>query len=75
MPRRLGAKQVLIACRMAFEGLSNGEIANLLDVTDTTVSNWRRLEVWKDFEADLINAYKEQALENMDFAIPSELHR
>ena len=62
MPRRVSTKQLLIACQMSFEGKSNREIANTLGFTETTVSNWRKLEVWKEFEAELIDAYKQQAL-------------
>ena len=62
MPRRVSTKQLLIACQMSFEGKGNREIANELGFTETTVSNWRKLEVWKEFEAELIDAYKQQVL-------------
>ena len=62
MPRRVSTKQLLIACQMSFEGKSNREIASELGFTEATVSNWRKLEVWQEFEAELIDAYKQQAL-------------
>ena len=62
MPRRVSTKQLLIACQMSFEGKSNREIAEALGFTEATVSNWRKLEVWQEFEAELIDAYKQQAL-------------
>ena len=62
MPRRVSTKQLLMACQMSFEGKSNREIANELGFTEATVSSWRKSEIWKDFEAELIKAYKEQAL-------------
>ncbi len=70
MPRRVSTKQLLIACQMSFEGKSNREIAGTLGFTETTVSNWRKLEVWQEFEAELIKAYKEQVL-NFGSAAPS----
>ena len=70
MPRRVSTKQLLIACQMSFEGKSNREIAEALGFTEATVSNWRKLEVWKEFEAELIDAYKQQAL-NVDSVTPS----
>ena len=62
MPKRVSAKQILMACQMSFDGMSNGEIAKRFEVTDATVSNWRKLEIWQEFEAELIDAYKQQAL-------------
>ena len=62
MPKRVSTKQILMACQMSFDGVSNGEIAKRFEVTDATVSNWRKLEIWQEFEAELIDAYKQQAL-------------
>ena len=62
MPKRVSTKQLLIACQMSFEGKSNRDIASELGFTEATVSNWRKLEIWKEFEAELIKAYKQQAL-------------
>ena len=70
MPRRVSTKQLLMACQMSFEGKSNREIANELGFTEATVSSWRKSEIWKDFEAELIKAYKEQAL-NLGSEIPT----
>ena len=62
MSRHFDTKQVLIACQMSFNGKSNREIADFLDRTEATVSNWRKLEIWQEFEAELIKAYKERIL-------------
>ena len=62
MPKRVSTKQLLIACQMSFEGKSNREIATELGFTEATVSNWRKLEIWKEFEVELIDAYKKQVL-------------
>ena len=62
MPKRVSTKQLLIACHMSFEGKGNREIADKLGFTETTVSTWRKLELWQEFEVELIDAYKEQVL-------------
>ena len=62
MPKRVSTKHVLMACQMSFDGKGNREIAKELGFTETTVSNWRKLEIWQEFEAELIEAYKQQAL-------------
>ena len=66
MPKRVSTKHVLMACQMSFDGKGNREIATKLGFTETTVSNWRKLEVWQEFEAELIEAYKQQALKVED---------
>ena len=70
MPKRISQKQILMACQLSFKGTTNGEIATILDVNETTVSNWRKLEMWQEFEAELIDAYKQQVLKS-EFATPS----
>lgn len=70
MPKRVSAKQVLIACQMSFEGKGNREIASELGFTEATVSNWRKLEIWQEFEAELIKAYKQQVLNLEENATP-----
>ena len=70
MPKRTSTKQLLMACQMSFEGKGNREIATEFGVTQATVSNWRKLKIWQEFEAELIKAYKEQAL-NLENPTPS----
>ena len=62
MPKRVSTKQILIACQMSFEGKSNREIAIEFGFTEATVSSWRKLEVWKEFETELIEKYKKEIL-------------
>ena len=54
---------ILAACEMSFNGKSNSEIAAHFNVTDSTVSRWRKLQVWIEFEDELIAAYKVAALQ------------
>ena len=70
MPKRVSTKHVLMACQMSFDGKGNREIANALGFTETTVSNWRKLEIWREFEEELIEAYKQQVL-SLESATPS----
>jgi len=62
MPKALGVKQILTACQMSFEGVANREIADKLGATEATISNWRKSEIWQEFEAELIEAYKQRLL-------------
>ena len=55
---------------MSFDGKGNREIADELGFTETTVSNWRKLEIWQEFEAELIDAYKQQVL-SLESVTPS----
>ena len=68
--KRTSTKEILMACQMSFEGLGNREIGQIIGVTEATVSNWRKLEIWQDFETELIDAYKQQVLTS-DLATPS----
>ena len=70
MPKRVSKKQLLMACQMSFDGKGNREIAKELGFTETTISNWRKLEIWQEFEEELIEAYKQQAL-NLESVTPS----
>ena len=55
---------ILTACEMSFKGISNAKIAEHFSVTETTVSRWRKLQIWIDFENELVAAYKKAALED-----------
>ncbi len=70
MPKRVSTKQLLMACQMSFEGKSNRDIASELGFSEATVSNWRKLKLWQEFETELIDAYKKQAL-NLESGTPS----
>ena len=70
MPKRVSTKQLLMACQMSFDGKSNREIASEFGFTEATVSNWRKLKIWQEFEVELIDAYKKQAL-NLESGTPS----
>lgn len=67
MGRRLPTKTILTACLMSFDGIPDAEIATKLDINTVSLSRWRKLEIWKDYEAELITAYKEEA-QRLQFA-------
>ena len=54
---------ILAACEMSFNGRSNSDIAAHFNVTESTVSRWRKRQIWVDFENELVAAYKVAALE------------
>ena len=54
---------VLKACQMAFNGTKNGDIAKKLDVDPSVISRWRKLPVWKEFHAELLEVQKKALLD------------
>ena len=60
MPRVLPTQKICHACRLHFYGESLTDIAILLDVTPNTLSNWRKTDIWKDFEAKLIDEWHQE---------------
>ena len=61
--RRLNTKTILTACEMSFNGKTDNEIAVLLETSVSNVSRWRKSEIWKEFEQELISAHKQSLLE------------
>lgn len=55
--------KVLMACQMSFFGTSNSKIAEHFGVSSSTVSRWRKLPIWVDFENELLTAYRKAAVE------------
>ena len=55
--------KILMACQMSFSGTSNAKIAEHFAVTDSTVSRWRKLPIWKDFENELLTAFRKAAVQ------------
>ena len=47
---------------MSFLGVSVKEIARRFGLTETTVSNLKKQELWQEFEMELIAAYKKQLM-------------
>ena len=61
--RRSNTKTILTACEMSFAGKTDTEIATTLGTSVSNVSRWRKNEIWKEFEQELISAHKESLLE------------
>ena len=53
---------ILTACEMSFSGKTDAEVAALLDTSVSAVSRWRKHEIWKEFEQELIDAHKRSLL-------------
>lgn len=64
MPKRLNPKKIIQACRLHFYGDSLTDIAVLLEVAKTTLSRWRKTEIWQDYEAKLIEEWHQRQQEN-----------
>ena len=64
MPKSLNPKKICQACRLHFYGDSLTDIAILLDVAQTTLTRWKKTQIWKDFEAKLIDEWHQQTNPN-----------
>lgn len=60
MPRVLPTQKICHACRLHFNGDSLTDIAILFDVDPNTLSNWRKTQIWKDYEAKLLEEWHQQ---------------
>lgn len=60
MPRVKNQKKIIEACRLHFKGETFGDIAILMDVNPATLSRWRKTQIWKDYEAKLIEEWEDQ---------------
>ena len=64
MPKRMDTKKICNACRLHFRGEKLQNIARLLDVAPGTITRWRKTQIWKDFEAKLIDEWHLETKEN-----------
>ena len=60
MPRVLPTKKVCEACRLHFYGETLTDIAIYLDVNRCTLTYWRKTQIWKDFEAKLLDEWHQE---------------
>ena len=60
MPRVLQTQKICEACRLHFYGETLTDIAILLDINPCTLTRWRKTNIWKDFEAKLIDEWHQQ---------------
>ena len=54
---------ILEACQLSFNGVSGGEIAKKFGVDESIVSRWRKLDIWIEFEKELLATYKKALLD------------
>lgn len=64
MAKRYSPKLILEACQDSFLGIPDDELAAKYRVNKSTISNWRKLEIWIEFEAELIAAHKQHIMAN-----------
>lgn len=60
MPKRLNPKLICQACRLNFYGDELKDIAVLIDVAPSTLTRWRKTQIWQDYEAKLIEEWHQQ---------------
>ena len=60
MPKSLNPKKIIEACRLHFYGDELKDIAVLMDVSPGTLTRWKKTDIWKDFEAKLIDEWNQQ---------------
>ena len=61
--RRKNKKLILVACKLSFNGRTNDQIAEELNINVGAVSRWRKDVLWHEFEQELIEAEKQSLLE------------
>lgn len=61
--RRTNTKMILTACEMSFNGKTDAEVATVLETSVSNVSRWRKHQIWREFEEELISAHKKSLLE------------
>lgn len=59
MPIPLNPKKIRQACRLHFNGDTFQEIAILMDINPNTLTRWRKTDIWKDYEAELLEQYEQ----------------
>ena len=64
MPKRLDTKKICHACLLHWRGDSLTDIAVRLDVAKTTLTRWRKTDIWKEYEAKLLEEWHQQQHEN-----------
>ena len=60
MPKRLNPKKICLACLLHWRGEPLKNIARKLSVAPNTLTRWRKTQIWKDYEAKLIDEWHQQ---------------
>ena len=60
MPKGLNPKKICQACRLHFHGDELKDIAVRLDVAPSTLTRWKKTQIWHDFEAKLIDEWHQE---------------
>ena len=60
--RQMNKKMVLAACKLSFDGKTDLQIAQTMDLHVSAVSRWRKTRLWQEFERELIDAHKQSLL-------------
>lgn len=60
--RQAKKKLILEACKLSFDGKTDTEVADTLDLHVSAVSRWRKHPLWQEFEQELLDAHKQSLL-------------
>ena len=58
MPKRRNPKLIRQACRLHFNGDLLKDIAVMMDINRCTISQWRKTDIWINYEAELLEQYE-----------------
>ena len=60
--RTFSPKVILTACEMVYQGASHVKVGEKLGVSKRTLVQWKKTELWREFERELIAATKAEIL-------------
>lgn len=55
--RTLSPKLIVKACHLAFNGKTYEQIAAEMGINRSSITNWKKTEIWKKTEARLVDSY------------------
>ena len=62
MAKRHSPKLILEVCQLSFSGMSDDELSEKFGINKSTISGWRKSELWIEFEFELIAAHKQHIM-------------
>ena len=61
--RQTNKKMLLEACKLSFEGKTDVQIAEILDINVSAMWRWRKNPLWVEFEQELLDAHKQSLIQ------------
>lgn len=60
--KRLNSKNIVMACHLSYEGILDRDIAIRMNVSEPTISRWRKHTIWQKAEEILIEKQIEKQI-------------